>query len=164
YVNAPYAPLASLKRAARTVSLRPSSRVYVPEEKSVNPYSFTTAGFAASATAGSVLVCTVPCNCHPPNPLGRIAARVSGFDAAGDAPANAETATRTTNTGEMTRIHFMRDRKPGNIAVAIRLQGTEESFQNPSHGEDGRPRPSSCHTQNRRATPPLHGSSAFSAI
>jgi hypothetical protein len=26
----------------------------------------------------------------------------------------------------------MRDRKPGNIAVLIRLQGTEESFQNPA--------------------------------
>jgi hypothetical protein len=37
----------------------------------------------------------------------------------------------------MTRIHFMRDRKPGNIAMAIRLQGTEESFQNPSPAEMG---------------------------
>jgi hypothetical protein len=76
--------------------------VKVPEEKSVNPYSLRIVGLVASAAAGSVLVCAVPCNCHPPNVVGRIGA-AGGVFAAGSLAKAAAAIMQLRKTGKNRR-------------------------------------------------------------
>src|SRR5579872_2931917 len=96
-------------------------RVYIAVAKSVKPYSLRGSALAASATAGSVLFCTVVV-CHPPNCSGSTA-RPSG-GAAGALLAMARCDSNRQPDKRKLFICSVETRSP-----LVRLQSGQESFQ-----------------------------------
>src|SRR5579862_825423 len=97
--------------------LRPSSRTYVPDSKSVKPYSLSRAAFTGSATAASLLVLVDPETCQPANCGGRTedSAGCRACVAAGVSPAKAAPKANTSTI--RTDVNLVTIRQTGQRPV-----------------------------------------------
>ena len=108
--------------------LAASSRAYVADSKSVNPYSFNNAAFAGSANPGSLLICGEPESCHPENCGGRsvCARRSRGGSATGRKGSGRQHNKHGNNFKSFHTLELYADGLT--TALLIRLQTGRESF------------------------------------